>query len=130
MDDYLRPRLESFWGLVQEVNCQFLELFFAEVTQSFEELTVKLEPWAEVKTFTFVELFECVWIDELAIAMGCYELSLQIEDFVKGRNYGHLVLHVRQLCHILPGPFLDISEARYNGFLKGLHGERQNQMLE
>jgi hypothetical protein len=91
---------------------------------------VKLEPWAEVKTFTFVELFECVWIDELAIAMGCYELSPQIEDFVRGRNYGHLILHVRQLCHILPGPFLDISEARYNGFLKGLHGDSQYQMLE
>jgi hypothetical protein len=112
------------------VNCQFLELFFAEVTQSFEELTVKLEPWAEVKMFTFIELFECVWIDELAIAMGCYELSSQIKDFIRGHNYGHLILHVRQLCHILPGPFLDISEVRYNGFLKGLHGERQFQMLE
>jgi hypothetical protein len=124
MDDYLRPRLYFVRGLVQEVNCQLLELFFAEVTQSFEELTMKLEPWAEVKTFTFIELFQCVWIDELAIAMGCYELSPQIEDFVKGRNYGHLILHGRQLCHVLPGPFLDISEARYNGFLKSLHSER------
>jgi hypothetical protein len=62
--------------------------------------------------------------------MGCYELSPQIEDFVRGRNYGHLILHVRQLRHILPRPFLDISEVRYNGFLEGLHGDRQYQMLE
>jgi hypothetical protein len=31
MDDYLRPRLKSVRGLVQEVNCQLLELLLAEV---------------------------------------------------------------------------------------------------
>jgi hypothetical protein len=59
MNNYLRPRLYSVWDLVQEVNCQLLELLHAEVTQSLEELMMKLEPRAEVKSF-FSLIFFCV----------------------------------------------------------------------
>src|SRR5450759_1023512 len=82
MDDYLRPPLKSSRGLAQEVNCQLLVLLLAKVTQSFEELTMKLEPWAIVEFLSFSELLLRVLIDELTIAVGCDEFRPQLKGLI------------------------------------------------
>ena len=97
MNKYLWPSLYFVSGLIQEVCCQLLKLIFTKISQSLEELAVKLEPGSEVKSFALVELLLCVGINELSIAIGCYEVCPQSEYFVRGRYYCYLVLYVRQL---------------------------------
>jgi hypothetical protein len=97
MNNYLWPSLYSVCGLIQEVSCQLFKLIFSKILQSLEELAVKLEPGAEVKSFALVELLLGVRINELSIAVGCYEVCPQSKYFVRGRYNCHLVLYVEQL---------------------------------
>lgn len=97
MNNYLWPSLYSVCGLIQEVSCQLFELVFIKIPYSLEELTVKLELGAEVKSFALIELLLGIRINEFSIVVGCYEVCPQRKYFVRGRYDCYLVLYDGQL---------------------------------
>lgn len=97
MNNYLWPSLYSVCGLIQEVSFQLFKLIFSKVYQSLEELAMKLEPGAQVKSFALVKLLLGVGINELSIAVGCYEVCPQSKYFVRGHYNCYLVLYIEQL---------------------------------